>query len=174
MLAVKSKQRASTTCVPNVLPCRIDHNGPVNASERYWAPTKDCKVDDKETSYFRGRKLHGRSVKIPEGYQGIVVTTTEHQLSDNGNRNRLSDVTSKDVRLCEDDEEGDKLETQDTKVLEENASFDEIVVWGHEAVPETENDPYLRSLDEWIAFAETMHSYPSSKLAKSHEPKEVG
>ncbi|KAI9798034.1 MAG: hypothetical protein M1835_005037 [Candelina submexicana] len=172
MLTVKSKQRASITCIPNVLPCRIDHNGPVNASERYWAPTKDC--NGRETSYFRGRKLQGRSVKIPEGYRGTVVGTTEHQLSDNGNMDRVSDVTSKDVRLSEDDKEGDEMEAQDTKVLEENASFDEIVVWGHEAVPETESDPYIRGLDEWIAFAETMHSYPSRKLAKSHEHKEVG
>jgi len=25
--------------MPNILPCRISHNGPVIASERYWEPS---------------------------------------------------------------------------------------------------------------------------------------
>lgn len=27
-------------------------------------------ADGKHISYFRGRKLHGREVKMPEGYEG--------------------------------------------------------------------------------------------------------
>ena len=25
-------------CTPNLLPCRVHHDGPVEASTRYWAP----------------------------------------------------------------------------------------------------------------------------------------
>ena len=37
-------------------------------------------------------------------------------------------------------------------VLEEAASFEEMAVWGHEAVPEPD-DPYVKGVEEWIAFA---------------------
>jgi ribonuclease H2 subunit C len=38
MLAFGKSTGDSRQCIPNVLPCRINHNGPVNASERYWLP----------------------------------------------------------------------------------------------------------------------------------------
>lgn len=54
------------------------------------------------------------------------------------------------------DEEGEGDEdAEPVKVLEETASFDEVVVWGHEAVPESD-DPYVRGVEEWIAFAEAV------------------
>ncbi|KAI9724056.1 MAG: hypothetical protein M1812_000774 [Candelaria pacifica] len=187
MLALKAQEKELDKCIPNVLPCRIDHNGPVNASERYWAPTKED--DGKEISYFRGRKLYGKSVKTPEGYRGkgptaaigqrltsvgIVATTTETKLPENSNRDKISDVSNRDVRMSEDDEDGDEAESEAAKILEENAAFDEIVVWGHEAVPETESDPYIKGMDEWISFAETMHAYPSKGSAEDRDPKKVG
>lgn len=41
MLALQSAKGHKGACTPNVLPCRIDHNGPVDASERYWQPKTD-------------------------------------------------------------------------------------------------------------------------------------
>lgn len=38
MLAIQPAKDHSGARTPNVLPCRINHNGPVNASERYWQP----------------------------------------------------------------------------------------------------------------------------------------
>ena len=34
----KAKDRLQKPCTPNILPCRIHRDGPVNASPRYWAP----------------------------------------------------------------------------------------------------------------------------------------
>jgi ribonuclease H2 subunit C len=40
MLAVQpGKHSSEQKCTPNILPCRVNHNGPINASERYWNPT---------------------------------------------------------------------------------------------------------------------------------------
>jgi len=36
-----SQAEASAKCTPNLLPCRINHDGPVNASAEYWAPEDD-------------------------------------------------------------------------------------------------------------------------------------
>jgi ribonuclease H2 subunit C len=44
MFAIQSqKSRESddsppNTCTPNILPCRIHHDGPVDSLERYWTP----------------------------------------------------------------------------------------------------------------------------------------
>lgn len=55
--------------IPNILPCRIHHDGLVESVDRYWAPVHE--KDNTQTAYFRGRKLRGRRVVLPEGYQGM-------------------------------------------------------------------------------------------------------
>jgi len=40
MLAIEKSKSHKGKCTPNVLPCRINHNGAVDASRRYWNPTK--------------------------------------------------------------------------------------------------------------------------------------
>lgn len=41
MLAIEKKTKGHEgKCTPNVLPCRINHNGAVDASKRYWNPTQ--------------------------------------------------------------------------------------------------------------------------------------
>lgn len=57
--------------------------------------------------------------------------------------------------VAEDDDE----EEPEVKIMEEQSIFDEIIVWGHEAVMD-ESDPYVRGLEEWIGFAE--------QVCKSH------
>lgn len=52
--------------------------------------------------------------------------------------------------LSEDDER-----PEDVKVLEQKGKFDEVVVWGHETVPE-DGDEYVKGVEEWIAFAEAV------------------
>lgn len=38
MLAIEKSKSHKGKCTPNILPCRINHNGPVHASKRYWNP----------------------------------------------------------------------------------------------------------------------------------------
>jgi ribonuclease H2 subunit C len=97
-------------------------------------------ADDKTISYFRGRKLHGKQLKVPKGYRGVVLSSTDRTLP----KKPLS-VTA------EDDQ--DTEETPEVKVMEEQSEFDDLMVWGHEALPEDTSDPYVRGMEEWIAFA---------------------
>lgn len=66
--STSSKAKAAPKCVPNILPCRIHHDGPVKASKRYWDPKVEN--DGTQTAYFRGRKLRGRGIVVSEGYRG--------------------------------------------------------------------------------------------------------
>lgn len=86
-----SSSSANQSYTINVLPCRIHHDGPIDLSTRHWQPTKDDNgttlnsahgnqidtltqflSEEHYTAYFRGRKLRGRRVEVPEGYKGMI------------------------------------------------------------------------------------------------------
>lgn len=124
----------------NVLPCRINHNGPAKVVKRYWQPRDEA--DGANTSYFRGRKLKAKLAKLPEKYQGLVL--------------KASDKTMIEPILPTPDDEEPEL-PESTKVIEQVAAFDELVVWGHDRIPSTD-DHFVKGIEEWIAFAEAIHA----------------
>lgn len=153
MLSIQHKsspglpQKTKTMTTPNLVPCRIDHNGPVNATDRYWKPRTEN--DGTQTAFFRGRKLKGRQLRLPDGYRGALLSTTDRSLP--------QDNTQAGGEGHDDD---DDEETVEVRVVEEVGRFDRVVVWGHESVPDEAEDPYSRGLTEWLAFAQAMHSQP--------------
>ncbi|KAL8944328.1 MAG: hypothetical protein Q9216_000513 [Gyalolechia sp. 2 TL-2023] len=138
-------------CTPHLLPCRIHHDGPVNASEHYWSP--QTPQDGIPEAYFRGRRLKGREVKIPEGYRGVVVKEEAKERSDSLNNRGRSRQWKEDGQEVEDEAE----EEEEVKVLEEVGEFGEILVWGHESVADGD-DTFVRGLEEWMGFAKAMHT----------------
>lgn len=134
---------------PNVLPCSIKHSGPVQTHKRYWSPTSD-KDGKASTAYFRGRKFRGRILKVPKGYQGVVLEKTDKLLPQ-------KPPTADELRQIEEDDEME-VEAEkpaEVRVMDEKAQFDELVVWGHELLPEGD-DVYVKGVEEWIAFAEAV------------------
>lgn len=118
---------------------------------RWYAPQNDKrpsiignneKTDGKNTTYFRGRKLQGREVRLPKGYTGVV----------------LAPKASSNDQTMYDENEDDKIEKT---ISEEVAQFDEVMVWDHGAMPDDSSDPYLRGIEEWISFAETVWNLSS-------------
>ncbi|KAF2143912.1 uncharacterized protein K452DRAFT_215171, partial [Aplosporella prunicola CBS 121167] len=173
MLAIQKPSRqtaaaAVPTCTPNLLPCRVHHDGPVNAAERYWAPSSSARAPDATTTttladtapaaaaptdtasivadtaptaYFRGRKLRGKSVAVPEGWRGVVVQRVE----------RTQGQSDGSMRGEEDEGEGE----EEAGVMEEVGRFGEVVVWEQEGMGEDE-DAYAKGLGEWVGFAEVV------------------
>ncbi|KAL2050228.1 hypothetical protein ABVK25_009589 [Lepraria finkii] len=133
---------ASKQCIPNLLPCRINRNGPVDASQRYWAP--ETADDGKLGAYFRGRKLKGKEIRVPAGYQGIVVKEAKE------GKDTEKDSDKQNIRDGEDFEE-----EEEANMLQDLGSFDEVVLWGHESIVESE-DPFVKGMEEWISFAEAV------------------
>ncbi|KAI5820643.1 ribonuclease H2, subunit C [Pyronema omphalodes] len=123
----------------NLLPCNILHNGPVAATKKHWDPKME---EGKCTAYFRGRKLEGRNIQLPEGVVGAILETTTDAISpENENED-------------EDDEE--EAVAKEIKTL---ATFDKITVWGHGQVPESGDGGVVRSIEEWITFAGKIHQW---------------
>jgi ribonuclease H2 subunit C len=98
--------------------------------------------------YFRGRRLLGRNVPVPQGHVGAVLKIT-------------SDKVQKPP--AEENEEEDDEVVEETFVTEEVATFDSIMVWNHETVPEASEDPYVKGMEEWMGMAEAVScSYSSA------------
>ncbi|KAK3319229.1 ribonuclease H2 non-catalytic subunit-domain-containing protein [Apodospora peruviana] len=143
------KPATTTTTTPHMLPCRIHHDGPVEPVQSFWDPRVE--EDGTKTAYFRGRKLIGKTVKLPEGYRGVVAAAAGTEIKD---------------RRPEDDGNGvDDLEGEgqpELGKLQLQAEFDEMVIWGHEATVDVSADPYVRGMEEWLDLANQIHSYTTT------------
>ncbi|KAK2746068.1 hypothetical protein FQN57_003408 [Myotisia sp. PD_48] len=165
MLAINnpSSKRSDATITPNVLPCRIHHDGPIAISSRYWNPIADLdnqvlsrvklrllnRPTDISTAYFRGRKLRGRRVPLPDGYQGVLVTQPDKNAEPANSENSNG----------QEEQNGADESTKQACVtmLETKGTFSDVVVWEHEKVPEAD-DAFVKGLSEWIEFAHAMHT----------------
>ncbi|KAK6431330.1 hypothetical protein LTR95_012513 [Oleoguttula sp. CCFEE 5521] len=152
MLAISSNP-AAKSLHPNILPCSIKHSGPVGITKQYWSPTSSS--NGTSTAYFRGRKLRGKTVKLPAGYEGALLEKTEKQ------------IIAKPAPPAFDEngelEEIVAVQDFESKVMDRKASFEEVVVWGHDALPE-DGDEFVKGLGEWIGFAEAIHTYDDVKF----------
>ncbi|KAF2451709.1 hypothetical protein P171DRAFT_515672 [Karstenula rhodostoma CBS 690.94] len=141
MIAIHSAN--AKKCTPNLLPARLNHNGPVNDTAQYWKP----EIDEEATphAYFRGRHLHGTPLALPSTHTGAVLQITDKNLPQT--RTQPADA----------DEEEEEQETVEVKVAEQIGEFEEVVVWGHGGQVEEGQDMFIRGMKEWIGFAEAMH-----------------
>lgn len=99
-------------------------------------------IDGNLEAYFRGRKLKGKSLKVPDGYKGIVI-------KDAAKENDGAENARKQNR--QDEEEDEDV----AKELHGLGSFDEVVLWGHERMVD-EDDSFSKGMGEWIEFAEVV------------------
>ncbi|POR33585.1 Uncharacterized protein TPAR_06217 [Tolypocladium paradoxum] len=135
--------------VPNLLPCRIHHTGPADPVPPHWNPAQVAEGTTTSVAYFRGRKLHAKTVALPDQCRGVLV---ERMPQEGGQK------------PSEQDEDA-----VETGAMQITASFDNMVVWSHEAVADSASDPYIRSIEEWLQVAEQIHSYPEQgKAAEVH------
>ena len=164
----KPKDGVQKQCTPNILPCRIHHDGPVDASPRYWAPETAkgqfsiasrlrtpirCSyiTDGKPEAYFRGRKLKGLEIDVPQGYTGVIVQEIGKE------KMAVQNIHMADL----DGDEGDE-EQEEVTMLNEVGSFDKVVIWNHESMVDGD-DAFVKGLGEWIGFAQAVsHVFPVS------------
>ncbi|KLJ12032.1 hypothetical protein EMPG_12867 [Blastomyces silverae] len=159
----------NSSITPNILPCRIHHDGPVEISTRYWNPIVDESNPDTATAYFRGRRLRGRRVVIPEGYEGVLASTDSGlqpaATLESGTKKNDQGRSHRDFDLEDDDDDDDDDNDEDYwksfAIVEKQGSFSDFMVWDHEKLPAAD-DPFVKGVSEWIRFAEAMHAAPSN------------
>ncbi|KAL4340180.1 hypothetical protein GQ457_08G025120 [Hibiscus cannabinus] len=116
------------------LPCCIKFNGPCSVSQYFKPKLKGMEIDGLavEEAHFRGRKLQGTTISLPNGFSGYV----------------LAKKISGKRKACDASEgNSDNWETK--------AKFDKLTYWNHDSPP-SKDDPFLRSF-HWFAVAEALH-----------------
>ncbi|KAI0380405.1 ribonuclease H1 small subunit [Hypomontagnella monticulosa] len=155
VFSVESQESIQKKAQVHLLPCRIHHDGNIDPMNTYWNPSED-QADRTKTAYLRGRKLHGKTVKLPEGYYGSIVEKSEPKKPEDTKKEGAVEV------IDLEEESDDQLETG---AMQGKATFNEVMIWNHESLADPSEDAHLRGVEEWISFAEQIHSYPSDKLA---------
>ncbi|OAA57828.1 Ribonuclease H2, subunit C [Cordyceps fumosorosea ARSEF 2679] len=131
----------------NLLPCHIHHNGSIDPVSAYWKPTDS--TDNSKEAYFRGRKLKGKPLPLPQGYRGLIVE-------------RNPDKLKKETLLSSDDQDtnDDEVVPMETVgTMRVTGEFDEMVIWSHESMAAAAADPYVRSVEEWLKVSDKIHGF---------------
>ncbi|KAF7845659.1 hypothetical protein BT93_L1371 [Corymbia citriodora subsp. variegata] len=130
----------SERCSISFLPCKIQKTGAAKISKRYWKPR--VQPDSTKTVYFRGRRLRGRVVKLPESMDGNIL--------------KLSDKTMQDTVSNDVLDQADHEDPEPVAVVEKLSIFNELTFYGHDILPATE-DSMITGLTEWLDLAEAIH-----------------
>ncbi|KAJ6889182.1 exocyst complex component EXO84C-like [Populus alba x Populus x berolinensis] len=85
-----------------------------------------------EEAHFRGRKLQGATLPIPDGYSGFVIGKKSP------GKRKASDMSE-----------------QNSNTWEITAKFENITYWNHDSLP-SKVDAFVRSL-HWLSVAEALH-----------------
>ncbi|KAG5949429.1 hypothetical protein E4U53_005891 [Claviceps sorghi] len=128
----------------NLLPCGVGHDGDTGQTANLWNPTKPS--DGNQTAYFRGRKLAGKCLRLPEQYIGAVAQI-------NNDNQRLTDG----LEMSESKDQPDMEPPPAGQNLHITSTFDEICIWTHGS---TSNGPdqYAKGVEEWLYTAERLRN----------------
>ncbi|KAK3229498.1 hypothetical protein Dsin_001379 [Dipteronia sinensis] len=116
------------------LPCCIKYDGPCSVSDYFRPKPNGMEVDGLrvEEAYFRGRKLRGATVPLPDGYSGFVLG------KESRGKRKVSEMSE-----------------ESSNCWEVNAKFDKLSYWNHDTLP-SKDDAFLRAF-HWFAVAEALH-----------------
>lgn len=91
---------------------------------------------------------------MPQGYVGKVFREAPKGSVGSEEQKQVEPGVSGESGEDDEDKEEEE-EEEEAKVLEDVASFEELVVWGHEALPE-DDDAFVKGVEEWVQFAEAV------------------
>ncbi|KAJ6259283.1 hypothetical protein Dda_6182 [Drechslerella dactyloides] len=138
----------------------VETLSPASSSRHLWNPfsqpgpeTDDGKPGpETHTAYFRGRKLVGTKLVVPDGYQGHILTAPTQSQPPTGSQKK--EMLYQDDK--QDDEDG---EIEETAQWTSTSSFSEIMVWGHEILVDGAQDGVVKGLEEWMGTAQILNGY---------------
>ncbi|KAG1857351.1 ribonuclease H2, subunit C [Suillus subalutaceus] len=123
---------------------------------------------------FRGRQVHGRTVELPQGYGGIVLsapssdaksqgddTGTVETMAQTRGKGRATRTCSRQMEIDEDDAvDADHDDSRvEIRKLTPVSRFSSLIVWSPDIPVDEGKDEYLRSLTEWTKLAAEIHAY---------------
>lgn len=146
MMSIVKKEKVDCESTVNLLPCCIHHDGHIDQTLGFWIPTKP--TDENQTTYFRGRKMIGKCIRLPKNYTGIVVQPE----NDDGQRD-----DGLEVRNIQDKSDEKGIQTGQT--LHVTSTFENILIWAHGSSSSNSSGQYEKNVEEWLCTAEKIHSH---------------
>lgn len=95
---------------------------------------------------------------------GVATKATETFLSPQPQPSR--DKTGAEDSSSDTDEDDADDKPEPVKILQSTATFSEVIVWGHDMLPAAD-DPFVKGIEEWVAFAEATHAEPAPQTAST-------
>lgn len=81
-------------------------------------------------------------IRLPDQYQAFILNAT--------------DKTIVEPPPLVDDEDEEPEIPEPVRIVEQVSKVEEMIIWGHDQVPAPDSI-LVRSVDEWVAFAEAIH-----------------
>lgn len=118
----------------HLLPCVVRYDGPCPVSNYFMTNITGVEVDGLKVqeAYFRGRRMQGTAVPLPNGYHGYVL----------GKKDVLKGKELKGL-----DEESNDWSSY--------AGFQNITYWNHDDMPS--NDDPIKRCFHWFTIADALH-----------------
>lgn len=155
------------TVQPNLLPVHIPWDGSAQVSQYFLVkpapevettlPTPDSETGETVTtqlkkslkkrflSAFRGRKMHGVEVDLPEGTTGLVLRT-----ADPTSKERIERTIKRRRKQMNVDEDEEQLEENvNARYLEPVSKFRSFVHWNPDYELDESRDEYIQTLSQW-------------------------
>ncbi|KAF6165718.1 hypothetical protein GIB67_012615 [Kingdonia uniflora] len=116
------------------LPCCIKQTGPSSVSHYFKPKETGVNVDglSVKEACFRGRKLQGATISLPEGYKGFVL---EKKI----NKGKRKATGNSEENNC----------------WQTRAKFQNLTYWNHDTLP-SNGDAFLRCF-HWFSVADVLH-----------------
>ena len=116
--------------------------------------------DARHIAHFRGRRLFAHPLPLPGTHRGVVAMSTDEVLprAPTEAASAISTMAQGTSDEMGDMYEEDQAQDQEVeiKIMKEVASFDQMLIWGHENAPGgpgAEEDAYWKGVNEWIGWA---------------------
>ena len=155
---------------PNLLPVHIPWDGPAPVSQYFLVqpalepdeatrtlPTPVSENGETETlrpkqtlkkrftAAFRGRKMHGLQVNLPEGMSGLVLRPADPLTKERIERS----IQRRRQEIIDDDDENVEEPSGETRYLEPIAKFSSFIHWNPDIQLDESRDEYIQGLNQW-------------------------
>ncbi|KAL6282889.1 hypothetical protein ACE6H2_013818 [Prunus campanulata] len=151
----EEEQVADLSGQVHLLPCSVKYSGPSSVSHYFKPKPTGIESEGLKTqeANFRGRKLQGASIPIPNGYSGMSLQFQELGCFE---RWQMKLLTLGFV-LGKKSLGKRKANTSEgnSNCWEMNAKYKSITYWNHDSLP-SQDDAFLRCF-HWLAVAKSMH-----------------
>lgn len=133
--------------VPNaavsLLPMHVQYSGPAKTKEFFSGTktTENVGSEEREVAYFRGCRLVGDKTNWDGRYQGYIMNKSEAIAhSDPSDAEGIANGTA---------------EIRNVKVYSPVAKFDQMTLYGHDNV--VESNSQWRTVSEWATISDAIH-----------------